>query len=100
MPSGFEWNEDKAARNIQKHGVTFAEAETAFFDPLAVVIPDPKHSDDEDREIIFGHSDRGRLLVVSYTSRPPHLRIISARRADSNERKQIEKHLAEGWNHE
>ena len=100
MSPGFEWDEDKAARNIQKHGVTFTEAETAFFDQQAVIIPDPKHSDDEDREIIFGHSDRGRLLVVSYTSRPPNLRIISARRADPHERKQIAKHLAEGWKHE
>ena len=100
MPPGFEWDDAKAARNEQKHGITFAEATTVFLDLMAVIIPDPQHSDDEDREIIFGYSDRGRLLVVSYTSRPPNLRIISARRADPHERQQIEQHLAEGWNHE
>ncbi len=100
MPPGFEWDEDKAARNLQKHGISFEEAATVFLDAMGVVIPDPKHSDDEDREIIFGKSTRGRMLVVSDTSRTPNLRIISARRADPHERKQIEKHIAKEWNHE
>ncbi len=100
MPPGFEWDTDKAATNERKHGVTFAEALTVFFDPSAIIIPDPDHSDDEDREIILGYSDRGRLLIVSHTSRPPNLRIISARRPDPHERRQIEKRLAERWTHE
>lgn len=86
MPSGFEWNEDKAANNQHKHGVTFAEAATVFDDPLAALFADPDHSDNEDREIIIGYSQRDRLLVVSYTLRPPNLRIISARRASPKER--------------
>lgn len=86
MPLGFEWDDDKAAVNERKHGVNFAEAATVFDDPLAAVFADPEHSDDEDREIIVGYSQRDRLLVVSYTSRPPNLRIISARRASSKER--------------
>ena len=100
MPPGFEWDDDKAAINERKHGVTFIEALTVFLDPMAIIIPDPDHSDEEDREIILGYSDRGRLLIVSHTSRPPNLRIISARRPDSHERKQIEKRLAKGWTHE
>ena len=100
MPPGFEWDNDKAVINERKHGVTFLEALTVFLDPMAIIIPDPDHSDEEDREIILGYSDRGRLLIVSHTSRPPNLRIISARRLDSRERKQFEKRLAEGWPHE
>ncbi len=86
MSLGFEWDDDKAAVNERKHGVTFAEAATVFDDPLAAVFVDPEHSDDEDREIIVGYSQRDRLLVVSYTSRPPNFRIISARRASPKER--------------
>ncbi len=86
MPLGFEWDDDKAVANEQKHGVTFAEVATVFDDPLAAVFADPDHSEDEEREIIVGYSQLDRLLVVSYTSRPPNLRIISARRASSKER--------------
>ena len=86
MPPGFEWDDAKAAANERKHGVTFAEAATVFADPLAAVFGDPDHSEDEIRQIVVGYSERDRLLVVSHTSRPPHLRIISARRATSKER--------------
>jgi hypothetical protein len=86
MPPGFEWDDDKAAANERKHGVTFAEACTVFEDPLAAIFSDPDHSEEEEREIIVGYSQRDRLLVVSYTSRPPNLRIISARRASPKER--------------
>ena len=86
MPPGFEWDDDKAASNEQKHGVTFVEAATVFDDPVAVIFSDPDHSDDEEREIIVGYSQRDRLLVVSFTSRPPNVRIISARRASPKER--------------
>lgn len=86
MPPGFEWDDDKAEVNEGKHGVTFVEAATVFDDPLAAIFSDPDHSDEEEREIIVGYSQRDRLLVVSFTSRPPNLRIISARRASSKER--------------
>ena len=83
----FEWDPDKAARNLAKHGVAFADAATVFGDPLALTYADPDHSDDEDRFITFGHSSAGQLLVVSHTDRGNTTRIISARRAGRRERK-------------
>lgn len=89
----FEWDEDKAASNERKHGVSFAEAATAFADPLAAIFPDPDHSNDEVREILVGYSERNRLLIVSFTERPPNLRIISARVASPRERRNHEENL-------
>jgi uncharacterized protein len=86
----FEWDERKAATNERKHGVSFSEAATAFADALAAIFPDPDHSDDELREILVGYSERGRLLIVSFTERPPNLRIISARVASPAERRRHE----------
>lgn len=86
----FEWDPKKAKANLSKHGVSFAEAVTAFGDPLSMNMPDPDHSEDEQRFIVLGMSDRYRLLVVSYTERPPRTRIISARLATRHERKQYE----------
>lgn len=86
----FEWDEAKAAANERKHGVTFPEAATAFADPLAAIFPDPDHSDGEEREILVGYDERGRLLIVSFTERPPNLRIISARVASPAERRNHE----------
>ena len=83
----FEWDPDKASRNIAKHGVEFGEAATVFGDPLALTFFDPDHSDDEDRYLTFGHSIDGRLLVVSHTERGDVARIISARVAGRRERK-------------
>jgi len=83
----FEWDLTKAITNRQKHGVSFEEAATVFADPLATIFSDPDHSEDETRELIVGYSDRGRLLIVSFTERPPNLRIISARVATPNERR-------------
>ncbi len=54
----FEWDDAKAEANLRKHGVSFAEATTAFADPLAAIFPDPDHSEDEEREILVGLSDR------------------------------------------
>lgn len=88
----FEWDEAKAAANERKHGVTFPEAATAFADPLAAIFPDPEHSADEDREILVGHSERLRLLVISFTERPPNIRVISARAATLTERRNHEDH--------
>ena len=92
MPVGysFEWDPEKAEANVSKHGVSFGEAVTAFGDPLAMNMADPGHSDSEQRFIVLGMSERYRLLVVSYTERPPSTRIISARMATRRERKQYE----------
>lgn len=90
MGYSFEWDAKKAQANLSKHGVSFAEAVTVFGDPLAMNMPDPDHSDSEQRFIVLGMSDRFRLLVVSYTERPPRTRIISARLATRKERKQYE----------
>ena len=86
----FEWDPDKADRNLKKHGVDFHEAATVFGDPLAVTYYDPDHSDDEVRYLTIGYSTEGRLLVVSHTDRNDHVRIISARTSTRRERKQYE----------
>jgi uncharacterized protein len=86
----FEWDSDKAKRNLKKHGVDFEEAETVFDDPYARIIDDPDHSVEENREIIIGQSDRNRLLYVSFTARGNVIRIISARKADQSEHKAYE----------
>jgi uncharacterized DUF497 family protein len=91
----FEWDPDKADRNLVKHGVSFHEAATVFGDPLAVTYFDPDHSEAEDRFLTFGHSNTGELLVVSHTDRDDRTRIISARRVTRRERKTYEK----GQNH-
>lgn len=86
----FEWDEAKAAANLKKHGVGFEEAKTVFDNPLAVIFDDEAHSVDEKREIIIGHSQQNRLLLVSFTERPNTIRIISARLATRKEREDYE----------
>jgi uncharacterized DUF497 family protein len=86
----FEWDPDKAAANLAKHGVEFSEAMTVFGDPLELTIADPDHSEDEFRFLSIGVSAAGRLLVVAYTERERRTRIINAREADPKERKQYE----------
>ena len=81
----FEWDEAKAERNQQKHGVSFQEAIAVFDDPLAEFLDDLKHSGQEERLILMGESDVRRLLVVSFTERPSATRIISARLATKGE---------------
>ncbi len=91
----FVWDTLKAAANLQKHGVSFEEAQSVFRDPLAVIIDDPIHFQQEPREIIIGHSDRGRLLLVCFTERrPDDLRLISAREPTKQERKKYEHNAA------
>ena len=87
----FEWDENKAAANLSKHGVPFDEARTVFEDPLYVDFYDPDHSYDEHRYIIVGESKRGRLLAVSYTERGDATRLINAREATRREREAYEK---------
>jgi len=86
----FEWDPEKAAENERKHGVSFDEAATAFGDPLSLTIPDPDHSEQEDRFILLGESFRARLIVVVHTDRGDRIRLISARLATRNERRSYE----------
>ncbi len=88
-----EWDNNKAASNEQKHGVSFDEAQTVFDDLLAYIFDDEWSSYGERRELIIGHSDKGQLLIVSFTERMQDvIRIISARPVTTNERKDYEKH--------
>ncbi|MGI9105268.1 MAG: BrnT family toxin [Pyrinomonadaceae bacterium] len=82
----FEWDESKAATNLSKHGVSFNEAQTVFFDPLYVDFYDPDHSSDEQRYLIVGESQQGRLLLVAYTERNDVVRLISTREVTRAER--------------
>jgi uncharacterized DUF497 family protein len=100
MNPSFEWDETKAQANQYKHGVSFPEAATVFADPLAAIFPDPDHSEAEVREIIIGLSERGRLLVVSFTERNECIRIISARTATPRERHNHEENPMGGSGHE
>jgi uncharacterized protein len=86
----FEWDGRKASSNLKKHKISFEEAVTVFYDPLAATFSDPDHSDDEERFITIGYTSRHRLLVVSYTERKDSIRIFSARRANEKERRRHE----------
>ena len=87
----FEWDAREAGRNRVKHGVAFAEACTVFFDPLASIVPDLRHSLDEGRLILFGHSHAGRLLAVMFAEHDPdNVRIFSARPVTRRERQEYE----------
>ena len=90
MPLTFEWNERKAASNAAKHGLKFDEDSTVFADPLSLTIPDPAHSQKEDRFVTVGSSYRGKLLVVVYTERGDNIGIISAGLANRRERRVYE----------
>lgn len=83
----FEWDEEKAKKNLNKHRVDFDEATTVFADPFSITIHDPDHSADEQRYIDIGSSAADRLLVVVYTERDSIIRIISCRKATRSERK-------------
>jgi uncharacterized protein len=84
----FEWDPKKNRLNKARHGVSFEEARTAFLDEQARVIPDPEHSDDEERFVLLGLSVELRVLVVCHCYRESSqvIRIISARKADPSER--------------
>ena len=91
MQLRFEWDERKAVANLSKHKVSFEEAQTVFYNPLACIFDDEWHSTDKPREIIVGHSNSNRLLLVCFTERAPGLiRIISARCATKRERRDYE----------
>ena len=84
----YEWDPNKAIANIEKHGIDFADAVTVFDDLNAVTIGDPDH--EEQRFITIAMDAFGRILVVVYTWRGDIIRLISARKATKNERKQYE----------
>lgn len=87
-PVEFEWDRRKAAENLRKHGVDFADAVGVFSDPLALTVPDnyPR----EQRFVTIGTDTLGQLLVVVYTWRGDRIRPISARKATRRERRQYE----------
>lgn len=82
----FEWDDQKAASNLQKHGVSFDEAVSVFGDAMALTFADTDHSDIEDRSRTYGISNNARLLVVIHTERRGGIRIISARKATRYEK--------------
>jgi uncharacterized DUF497 family protein len=86
----FEWDPEKAKRNLKKHGVSFDEAVTVFYDPLSATFDDPDQSEGEQRLITVGFSSQPRLLVVGHTDRGNAVRIINARLATAHERKKHE----------
>ena len=94
----FEWDDAKAESNRRKHGVSFEEAETVFYDPHALVIDDVEHSGDEQRFVIVGLSAVARVLTVCHCYREPdeRIRIISARKATKNEENEYWRRWNEG----
>jgi len=85
----FDWDRDKNISNIEKHGVSFKEAATTFFDPNAVILDDESHSQNEERFFLIGFSANYRLLTVCHCYRENEevIRIISARKATKTEQK-------------
>lgn len=90
----FEWDENKAAVNLAKHGVSFEEAVNVFGDPLSDTFDDPDHSAEERRFVIIGTSERGRMLIVTHTDDGETVRIISAREPTRGEREFYEESRA------
>ena len=86
----FEWDPNKSAGNVEKHGVSFEEAATVFGDPLGRIVDDPRHSIGEKRFVLMGRSDQDNLLAVMYTEREDVVRIISARPITRREQKDYE----------
>jgi uncharacterized DUF497 family protein len=86
MSLRFAWDARQADANLRKHGVSFAEAATAFEDPLSITVPDPDHSRGEERFILIGRSRQQHLVVVAHVERDETIRIISARPASRLER--------------
>ena len=86
----FQWDTRKAEENLRKHSVSFQEAITVFSDFLSLTIPDPLHSEAEERLVTIGYSEKQRLLVVVHIERGDVIRIISARKVTSYERRTYE----------
>jgi uncharacterized DUF497 family protein len=95
MSLTFEWDPKKAESNLEKHGVSFEEAATAFGDTLSVTIADPAHSEGELRFILIGMTSAQRLVVVAHTERGDNIRIVNARRATRKETQDYEQGATE-----
>ena len=91
----FEWDENKNRINQHKHGISFEDAKTVFYDENAMLFDDPEHSREEERFLIIGITDREKICIVSHCYRDQEgtIRIISAREATKNEKKTY----TEGW---
>jgi len=83
----FDWDENKNRINLEKHGITFEEASTVFFDERAILFNDPEHSIDEDRFLLLGMSETAKVCIVCHCYRESDtvIRIISARQATRKE---------------
>jgi uncharacterized DUF497 family protein len=90
MSLRFTWDPKKAAANVRRHRVSFEEAATAFADANSLTIPDPDHSQSEERFVLIGVSEQGRLLVVIHTERGDTIRLITARLVTRSERQAYE----------
>lgn len=88
----FIWDKNKAKRNFEKHKLSFEEAATVFADPLAFIFDDDEHSRTEKRVLIIGHTNKNKIIIVSFTERNQHIRIISARKATRKEKQDYEEH--------
>jgi len=95
MKLNFEWDETKARENLKNHKISFDEATTVFSDLFSVTIPDPDHSENEQRFIDIGTSAKGRILVVVYIERKGNVRIISCRKATRREQRIYEEDIPE-----
>lgn len=96
MKTIFEWNDNKARINFEKHKISFDEARTIFADPLLITFVDEFHSNKEERFVSIGLSEKNRVLLAVHTEREETnevivIRIISCRKATHSERKQYEK---------
>lgn len=94
----FEWDNNKAKINLEKHGITFDEASTAFADQNAILFDDPDHSMEEERFMLLGMSSQAKMLIVCHCYRGADdiIRIISARKATKTEEKQYSD-INKGW---
>ena len=88
----FDWDSQKAKRNLKNHGVSFEEAKSVFFDDFARQFFDEQHSGDEDRFLMLGMSAKSRILLICHCELDPTnvIRLISARKATANEKKLYE----------
>ena len=86
----FEWDNNKAITNLQKHGVSFSEAATVFGDSLSITFADPDHSINESPFITIGLSAANQMIILSHTDRDERIRIISARKTTRKEQRLYE----------
>lgn len=93
MDLSVDWDPKKAEANRRKHGISFEEAATVLGDPLSATLPDPDHSEREERVLILGRSSAGRFLIASATERGDRVRLISARPMTPRERRSYERSL-------